>query len=108
MISSIILALGLATSPVSTEASIEETPVMQQEAASRKVKIASRKVKIASRKVKIASRKVKIASRKVKIQKIRSSIMIKFIKNLFVTEIEENPIAARIEIKEVSATTWWS
>ncbi|GLX86683.1 hypothetical protein tloyanaT_29360 [Thalassotalea loyana] len=34
--------------------------------------------------------------------------MIKFIKNLFVTEIEENPIAARIEIKEVSATTWWS
>ncbi|GLX81254.1 hypothetical protein theurythT_07060 [Thalassotalea eurytherma] len=34
--------------------------------------------------------------------------MIKFIKSLFVEEISENPIAARIEIKEVSANTWWS
>ena len=33
--------------------------------------------------------------------------MIKFIKSFFVTEMKEHPIAAQIEIKEVSAQKWW-
>ena len=34
--------------------------------------------------------------------------MIDLIKALFVAKTKENAIAARIEIKEMSAKTWWS
>ena len=34
--------------------------------------------------------------------------MIKLLKTLFVTEIQENSIAAQIEITEMPAATWWS
>ena len=35
-------------------------------------------------------------------------MMIKLIKAIFAGQIKENAIAARIEIKETSATKWWS
>jgi hypothetical protein len=34
--------------------------------------------------------------------------MIKFIKNLWLPEIEENEIAMKIQIQEMPAKTWWN